>query len=336
MAVTNSLAPKEKDKKKFSVAVQEDTYKKLINTTLGDPKQAAKFIAAVSSAVAVNPLLQDCEAGSILSTALLGETLQLSPSPQLGQYYMVPFDCAEKGPDGKTLYQKDANGNILTDKNGRWLAVTVKKAQFVLGYRGFLQLAIRSGYYKKINVLPLKEGELVSFDPLFEEYRINVNQGDRDSMPTTGYIALFEYTNGFRKTIYWTREKMLHHASTYSKAFNAEMYGPFIRGEIPKKDLWQYSSLWYKDFDSMAMKTMLRQLISKWGIMSVELQTAYEKDMAVLKENGDADYVDNVPDDMPETPAAPAQPEPQPKEASNPVEQPATVESPAPEDDPLA
>ena len=83
-------------KPKFSLAIQSEGYKKLINNTLGDPKRASKFIASISSAVAVNPSLQKCDAGSILAAALLGEALNLSPSPQLGQYYLVPYDKKEK------------------------------------------------------------------------------------------------------------------------------------------------------------------------------------------------------------------------------------------------
>lgn len=268
MAVSNSLAAK--PKQKFSVAIQSDGYKKLINSTLGDPKRAAKFIAAVSSAVAVNPNLQDCDAGTILSAALLGESLGLSPSPQLGQYYMVPF-------------KDKTRGSI---------------ASFILGYKGYVQLAVRSGYYKHLNVMPLKRGELVSYNPLTEEIVIAIHDTeDRETLETTGYVAMFEYTNGFRKTLYWSYNKMLHHASTYSKAFNAEIYEKLKNGEsLP--DMWKYSSFWYKNFDDMACKTMLRQIISKWGIMSVELQTAIEKDMAVIRENGDAEFVDDAPDDL--------------------------------------
>ena len=86
---------------------------------------------------------------------------------------------------------------------------------------------------------------------------------------------------------------MLNHADTYSQAFNKEDYERLIAGKIPKKELWKYSSFWYKNFDEMAEKTMVRQLISKWGIMSIEMQTAYEKDMAVIDENGNPAYVDN-------------------------------------------
>ena len=250
MAVGNKLV---KQQPKFSVAIQSDGYKKLVNNTLGDPKRAQRFIASVSSAVATNPALQDCDAGTILSSALLGESLNLSPSPQLGQYYMVPFN---------------------DNKNNR------KVAQFQLGYKGYIQLALRSGYYKKLNVLAIKEGELLHYDPLEEvlEVALIEDEEDRENTPTIGYYAMFEYLNGFRKAMYWSKKKMESHALTYSKGYKAKKGYTF----------------WEKDFDGMAFKTILRQLISKWGIMSTELQTAIESDMAVMQEDGSKEYVDNV------------------------------------------
>lgn len=259
MAVGNKLV---KQQPKFSVAIQSDGYKKLVNNTLGDPKRAQRFIASVSSAVATNPALQDCDAGTILSSALLGESLNLSPSPQLGQYYMVPFN---------------------DNKNNR------KVAQFQLGYKGYIQLALRSGYYKKLNVLAIKEGELLHYDPLEEvlEVALIEDEEDRENTPTIGYYAMFEYLNGFRKAMYWSKKKMESHALTYSKGYKAKKGYTF----------------WEKDFDGMAFKTMLRQLISKWGIMSTELQTAIESDMAVMQEDGSKEYVDNV--EFEEPPAKP-------------------------------
>lgn len=106
---------------------------------------------------------------------------------------------------------------------------------------------------------------------------------------------MLEYLNGFRKTLYWSKNKMLLHADKYSKAFNKEDYQKLLDGKIAEKDMWKYSSFWYKDFDGMAYKTMLRQIISKWGIMSVDfnMQKALEADMAVINDNGTYDYVDN-------------------------------------------
>ena len=118
----------------------------------------------------------------------------------------------------------------------------------------------------------------------------------REETPAMGYYAMFEYENGFRKTMYWSKKKMLAHAEKYSQAFKrnggAKSLELLEQGKIPEKDLWKYSSFWFKDFDGMAMKTMLRQLISKWGIMSIDLQTALDKDMAVIHEDGTTDYVE--------------------------------------------
>lgn len=258
-------------KRPFSVMIQSEGYKNLINNTLRDPKRAAGFVTAITSAVSVNKHLQECEPSTILSSALLGESLNLSPSPQLGMYYIVPYKDRKAG-------------------------TTI--AQFQIGYRGYLQLAIRSGYYKKINVLSIKEGELVKYDPINDEIQINLIEDEdiRDATPTMGYYAGLEYLNGFRKVIYWSKAKMLNHADRYSKAFSKDTYARLMNGSIDAND-YSVSSYWYQDFDGMAMKTMLRQLISKWGIMSTDMQTAYQYDEGtpVMKGNEfvDVDYVDN-------------------------------------------
>ena len=243
------------NKPKFSVAIQSDTYKNLINQTLGDKDRATRFIASISSAVATNQALQECDAGTILSGALLGESLNLSPSPQVGQYYLVPFNDSKRG---------------------------CKVAQFQLGYKGYIQLAIRSGQYKKLNVLAIKKGELIKYDPLNEEIEVNLieDEEERENAETIGYYAMFEYTNGFRKSLYWSKSKMEKHALKYSTGYKA-------------KKGYTY---WEKDFDGMAYKTMLRQLISKWGIMSIDMQQAVEKDMATINTDGTYEYVDNEED----------------------------------------
>ena len=278
MSVSNSLVKKvNKEPKTFSAFLAQDAIKRKINEMVGGAK-GQQFITSIISAVSTNPSLAECDNSSIVSAALLGQALNLSPSPQLGQYYLVPFNKTIKNPDGSTT--------------------KIKVAQFQLGYKGYIQLAIRSGYYKKINVLAIKEGELIKYDPLNEEIEVNLidNEEQREKTPTAGYYAMFEYMNGFVKTMYWSKEKMLTHADTYSSAFNKEAYQKILNGKIPEKDMWKYSSFWYKDFDGMAYKTMLRQLISKWGIMSTEMQEAYTKDMAEIKEDNSYEYVDNGDD----------------------------------------
>ena len=270
MAVQNSLA-KRQTKTGLTAYLTQDAVKKQINSVVGG-KNGTRFVSSIVSAVQTTPALQECTNPSILSAALLGEALNLSPSPQLGQFYMVPFDNKKKG---------------------------VKEDQFQLGYKGYVQLAERSGYYKKLNVLEIKEGELIRYDPLNEEIEVNLIEDDveRENTPAMGYYAMFEYENGFRKTMYWSKRKMMAHAEKYSQAFKrnggAKSLELLEQGKILEKDMWKYSSFWFKDFDAMALKTMIRQLISKWGIMSIDLQTALDKDMAVIHEDGTAEYIEN-------------------------------------------
>lgn len=243
----------------FSMAINTSGYQKLINQTLKDPAKVSRFVSAITSAVAVNPALQECDPATILSGALLGESLGLSPALQLGQYYLVPFNNNKKG---------------------------CKEAQFQLGYKGYVQLALRSGYYKRLNVMSVKAGELKRYDPMWEEIEIELieDEATREKTQTIGYVAMFEYQNGFRKVLYWSRDKMEAHALRYSKGYKAKSGYTF----------------WEKDFDAMAYKTMLRQLISKWGIMSIDLQTAFEQDNTFESE---ADYLtaDEVPQLAPVT-----------------------------------
>lgn len=256
----------------FSVVIQSDMYKKLINNTLGDSKRATRFIASITSAVATNPTLQECEPSSILASSLVGEALNLSPSNALGEYYLVPYSNTKKG---------------------------TKEAQIQIGYKGYLHLAIRSGQYKDIDVFEIHEGEFKGRDKDTGKYKFEFieNEEERLSKPVIGYMGYFELLNGFRKTLYMSKEEMLNHADTYSKAFNKADYEKYINGQIPQKDLWKFSSYWYKSFQTMAFKTILRQLISKWGIMSIEMRDAFTKDMAVIKEDGTCDYVDNPEED---------------------------------------
>lgn len=275
MAVNNSLVNRQ-TKTGLAAYLTQDAVKKQINSIVGG-KNGTRFISSIVSAVQTTPALQECTNPSILSAALLGEALNLSPSPQLGQFYMVPFDNKKKG---------------------------CKEAQFQLGYKGYIQLAKRSGVYKKINVISIKEGELISYNPLEEELEVNLIEDDyeRENTPTIGYYAMFEEVNGYRHSIYWSKQKMLAHAEKYSFAFykngGAKSLELLEQGKIPEKDLWKYSSFWFKDFDGMAHKTMLRQLISKWGTMSIDLQKAIDKDMAVIQEDGSADYVENAADEI--------------------------------------
>lgn len=285
MAAVNNSLTKTKPRLGMAEYLTREAVKNQINSVIGG-KNGQRFISAVVSAVNNNPMLQACTNQSILAAALLGESLNLSPSPQLGQYYMVPYD----------------------DKN------LGKVAQFQLGYKGYIQLAIRSGQYKKLNVLAIKEGELINFDPLNEEIEVQLIEDEeaREKAATIGYYAMFEYVNGFRKAIYWSKAKMEAHAVKYSKGYASD-----------KRKGTAYT-FWSKDFDGMAYKTMLRQLISKWGIMSIDMITAIDSDMAVINEDMSKTYVDVEPVEQDEPPviinAEPVE-EPKPTEEPKKVEQ---------------
>ena len=294
MAVNNTLA-KSQQRLGLTAYLSKDAVKNQISNVLGGAK-GQQFIASIVSAVNNNPQLQECTNGSIVSAALLGASLNLTPSPQLGQFYLVPF--------------KDKNRGTV--------------AEFVLGYHGMLQLAIRSGQYKKINVLPIKAGELVRFDPLEEEIEVNLieDEEERENAETIGYYASFTYLNGFKKSIYWSRKKMEAHALKYSAGYRAKKGFTF----------------WEKDFDAMACKTMLRQLLSKWGAMDINMQTALDNDYSVDAGNGTREVIEI--EQMPEAIPAPVEeqpiPEPEPAKEEKPkASRGRKAEEPEPQQEPL-
>lgn len=247
--------------------------KEQIVNVLGD-KEATAFVSDVVACVQNNPGLSKCTNVSIFSGALIAKTIGLPLTPTLGYAYLVPFDNKKK--DGSY----------------------VKEAQFQVGYKGFVQLALRSGQYKKLIATDVRKGEVVKYDPfndVFEleplpfEKRIAKDNKGQYTVPVVGYYAKMELMNGFVKEFFMTLEDMIAYAKKYSKAY---------RSDIEK----HYSySFWTTKFDDMAKKTMLRQLLSKWGLLTPELQKAYESDMAVVGENGELTYVDNMPDDQRET-----------------------------------
>ena len=248
------------NKMTFSAFMTSNAISNKVNQIIGDERTGKRFIASIISAVSNNPQLKECDNSSILSGALLGESLGLSPSPQLGNYYLVPF--------------KDKNKGMV--------------ATFQMGWKGYYQLALRSGQYKKLNVIEIKEGELIGWNPLEEELKVNIIDDDekREKLNTIGYYAFYENLQGFRKCIYWSKEKMEAHALKYSNGYRADKQ---------KKTTYTF---WSKNFDEMAKKTMLRQLISKYGVMSIEMQNAYEGDMAYIKDDGTKEYVDNKEEEV--------------------------------------
>lgn len=253
--------------KVFNNLINSDLMRTKINQMVGTT-DSQEFITSITSAVNTNPALAECDPQTIISAALLGQSLHLKPSPQLGYFYMVPFNNRKKG---------------------------TKEAQFQLGYKGLLQLAIRTSEYIDIDAIEIKEGEYKGRDKFTGRPKFEFVEDDdiRENLPVVGYMAYFEMKNGYIKRLYWSKTKMENHADTYSMAFDLEKYHDLQEGKIPQNEQWKYSSFWYKNFDEMAKKTMLRQLLSKHGLLSTEMQKAVESDQAVITKDLQPEYVDN-------------------------------------------
>nr|DAH80638.1 MAG TPA: RecT protein [Caudoviricetes sp.] len=224
------------------------TMKKKFEEVLHD--NANSFMANVMTLVSNDSYLADSEPMSIMSGALTAATLNLGLDKNLGYAYLVPFNSKNK-------------------QTGKW----EKKAQFVLGYKGYIQLAQRSGKYKSLNVIEVYDGELISWNRLTEEFDFDPNGKQSDEV--IGYVGYFELLNGFKKTVYWTKQEIEMHRISNSK----------------DKDKTKLSGVWASDYDAMARKTVLRNLLSKWGILSIEMQEATTSDEKVQRVQEDGSII---------------------------------------------
>jgi recombination protein RecT len=170
---------------------------------------------------------------------------------------------------------KAASMNLPLDNNlGFAYAVPYgDSATFQIGYKGLVQLAQRTGQYKLINVVDVRVGELEKWDMFTEELRlVPIEDAEkREKQPVVGYAAMFELLNGYSKKVYWTRARVEAHGKRFSKAFTS---GP-----------------WKSDFDAMAKKTVLKDLLSKWGPLSTEMQQALKFDQAVIRKDADGEEI---------------------------------------------
>jgi recombination protein RecT len=190
-------------------------------------KRAPQFMTSIVNLYSSDPVLQKCEPMSVISAAMVAATLDLPVDKNLGYAWIVPY------------------GN---------------KAQFQLGYRGYVQLALQTGQYKSINVIEVYEGELKKWNHLTE--KLEIDFGARVSDAVIGYAAYFELVNGFKKTVYWTKDQVEKHRQKYSKS----------------------GHIWKENYDAMAMKTVLRNMLAKWGILSIEMQNAFNEDEKEVRE----------------------------------------------------
>nr|DAM47686.1 MAG TPA: RecT protein [Caudoviricetes sp.] len=247
---TNKLA-----KKNNNGTVGQATLKSMINDERTKNKfkemlgnKAAGFLTSLMNTTNGNAQLQQADPNSILKAGAIAATLDLPIDPNLGFAYIVPYN--NKG------------------KN---------EAQFQMGYKGFVQLAIRTGQYKRINVTELYEGQFESYDPITDELKYNLD--NRLSDEITHYVAYFQTINGFEKYNVMSKEEIETHAKKFSKTYSYK------------------GSSWQTNFNTMAKKTVLKLLLSKFGILSIEMQTAQKADQAVIREfdknNIEVEYVDN-------------------------------------------
>lgn len=212
-----------------------------LNKVLGSEKNS--FVNNIVSLVSNAPMLQKCEPSGVMYAALKATALKLPLDPNLGFAYVIPYGG---------------------------------KAQFQMGWKGFVQLALRTNLYRTINVRDVRFGEIQDEDFVSGEMRFKALPSiERMNAPIVGYLAYFELVNGFRKMSYWTVEEITAHAQKFSKTY--------AKGD----------SVWRTDFNGMAKKTVLKLLIGKFGPMSVDMQAALRDDQAVVDGNGAESYADN-------------------------------------------
>lgn len=238
--------------------LSQDNVKARFMDVLGN--RANAFISSLISVANNNTMLQKANPQSIMQAGVMAATLDLPINQNLGFAYIIPYNC------------KNKEGNYEV------------QAQFQIGYKGILQLAQRSGQFKTINVTDVKEGEIKHINRETGEIEYDWIQEGRDSKKTIGFLAYFELINGFRKSFYMSVETLRGHGLKYSKTYS---------NEKTKK-----TSLWETDFDTMASKTVLKLLLSKYAPLSIQMQNAIIADQGIIKETTptiDVDYTDNTP-----------------------------------------
>lgn len=243
--------------KRFNACIASEQTQNYLQQVLHERKSS--FVNNITALVSNSANLQECVPMSLVYAGLKATALDLPLDPNLGFAYVIPFKNGKKG---------------------------VTEAQFQIGYKGFIQLAIRSGQFLLINVTDIREGELKGEDILTGEMSFS-RVPDRESKPVVGYAAFFKLTNGFSKTMYMTVGEVKAHAGRYSQTYSSKV--EYIRK----------ASKWATDFDAMAKKTVLKLLLSKYAPLSVEMQNAIQNDQAVIDDQGEAQYLDNPEEQQP-------------------------------------
>lgn len=238
---------KETPVNRMKILVGNKQVKEMFNNSLGD--NAGAFTSSLIELYSdPSSTLKDCEASEVMMVALNAATLKLPINKNLGFAYIIPFNKNEK-------------------INGEW--VKVPHPQLQIGYKGFIQLAMRSGQYKTINSNIIYEGMEVTEDYLTGEIKIT---GKKESDIAIGYFSYFKLVNGFEKVVYWTKEKVIDHAKRFSQGYQSMLKAKEGKYYNPEKFVWDIN------FDDMALKTVTKRLLSKYGVLSTEMQQAMMAD----------------------------------------------------------
>ncbi|MBA0948649.1 recombinase RecT [Enterococcus gallinarum] len=257
-ALKNQLAEKstqvvDPSKLGFKALMNTPAMKKKFTDILHEKSDS--FMGSLMTLVGGDNYLSQAEPMTIIASALKAATMDLPIDKNLGYAYVVPFNRSEKV------------GN-------KW--VKHNEAQFILGYKGYIQLAQRSGQYKALNALAIYDGQLIDWNPLTEEFTFDYKAKVSDEV--IGYVGFFELLNGFKKTVYWTKQEIESHRIKNSKAYDKE----------------KLSGAWVDNYDSMAIKTVLRNMLSKWGLLSVEMQSAITSDEKVFRVDENNDLIEET------------------------------------------
>lgn len=262
MATNETLKNQLTEQQSNNVAPQSLGFKSLMNTPTMKRKfqdilheKSDAFIGSLMTLVGGDDYLAKAEPMTIIASALKAATMDLPIDKNLGYAYVVPFNRKEKA------------GN-------KW--ITHNEAQFILGYKGYIQLAQRSGQYRALNALEIYEGQLIDWNPLTEEFKFDYNAKTSDTV--IGYVGFFELLNGFKKTVYWTKQEIESHRIKNAKGFDKE----------------KLTGAWKDNYDAMAIKTVLRNMLSKWGILSVDMQTAVTSDEKVFRLDENDDLIEET------------------------------------------
>lgn len=249
--------------------LSEDKVKQKFSEVLGN--KAPQFMASITNTVAGSAQLKKCPANSIIGAAFVAATYDLPIDSNLGFAAIVPY-----------------NESVYNPSTREW--DKVPKAQFQMMYKGFIQLAIRSGYYEKMNYAVVYEDEMESYNPITGEIKFvsdfsKCSQRDAgDSSNVAGYYAWFRLKTGYSQELYMSKKAVDNHARKYSQSY---------RNDLNKN---KKASKWTTDFEAMALKTVIKLLLSKWGILSVDMQRAIQDDQKTYDEDGNASYGDNKAD----------------------------------------